>query len=170
MPLTGEAKREYERQRRRRIAAAKRALIQQATDTRPPGRPIKHEVAAMDLAKAELRSCLVAEDLGLTRFVRKLGQRIESGRMFIAREGKGKDAVSHTVTAHDNQAQLRALEILRDLLEVSGELPSRGAPSGVSGSHITVKVLLLGSANGVDGLAVRNGSLVDGQEVEVSRE
>ena len=170
MPLTGEAKREYMRERRRRVAAAKRALIQQATDTRPPGAPIKHEVAAVNLARAELRSLLATHDLGVSRLLTKVGQRLESGRLVITSEGAGRDRVSHTVTTHDNQAQLRATEILIGLLEAAGELPSRGSAPSSGGLHLSVKVLMLGDSNNGKGLQVRKGSLVDGQEVEVSRE
>lgn len=137
MPLTGEAKKEYQRiymrgRSNKSIQKVAASLAQTLVPHR--GRPHKLTDGQEETAQAALALALRSKRLDLDRYLGKLDEKLEAKK-------------EHTVAgvrtiSEDNDAQLRAHDTFGDLLSRAGMIPNPGKTSN-GGASITVNVLIL---------------------------
>ena len=124
MPLTGEAKREYQRVYMRGYAQAKTkrgvvAAVRDALGVRLPGKPVQVSEAAKQVLAETLRS----KSLDLDKIITTVHDSLAAERPY------GKDAIS----GPDNDARLRACDIGLRLHERAGTIPTVAQPAGGAG-------------------------------------
>lgn len=152
MPLTGEAKREYQRlymrDVRRKARAAGRlvsAAVQQAKQ-RSEGRPARPE----DTARTALAIVLENQGLTVERVVRKVAEKLAAK--------KHQTVAGKARLAEDNDTQLRAAETAIRLHERAGTIPSERSHIGGPGTLI-VNIL---TAEGARAMRMTSGALEAG--------
>ncbi len=143
MPLTGQAKREYQRdlmRKRRTLAKAAKIAIEQLTNN-APGRPRTIPSEVMAVAQTVLRDALDRAKVPLDVVIGKAAEKLEASRPYNGYQLVDGTAQSHTLMAQDNDAQLRATELLVDLHERAGTIPCRSNPDRSNGSHVTINLI-----------------------------
>ncbi len=134
MPLTGEAKRRWQRAYMREVRRTARAAGQlvsaavQRVKQRSEGRPARPE----DTARTALGIVLENQGLTVDRVVRKIGEKLESRRR--------QTIAGKAVLADDNDAQLRACDQALRLHGLAGTIPSERT-GGTSVGSLTINVL-----------------------------
>jgi len=149
MPITGEAKRKWQREYMR----VKRARARGETPVKEMTRPEREAVvlkalisgnrATVDRAleqtgitRQELTRQLTEAGLPIMRILRKFAEKLDAKKSLVSRGSHGVD----TIESDDNDAQLRAAEGALRLHERAGTIPI--APEGSQGgSHITVNMI-----------------------------
>ena len=148
MPLTGEAKREYQRvyARSRRHEALRQAAATAVamTGVRVDGQRDRRFKEGLDVVEDTARAtlALACREYGLTpeKLVGKLVQKLEATTM--------KTVAQEACEVQDNDAQLRAVAEGRDLLARAGLIPTP-IQHGPAGGHITLNVLVM-AADGTE--------------------
>jgi hypothetical protein len=132
MPLTGEAgrtyQREYKRKQRASMRQAAEAIIRSVVPTN--GRPSLLTQQAREVGQSVVREALEKSNLGLRRITDKVSERLDSSRPYAVTEEAGGRKV--TISAPDNDAQLRAAELGIRLHERAGTIPAGPQPQAVT--------------------------------------
>ena len=146
MPLTGEAKRKWQREYMRAKRARARGETPVAEMTRPQREAVVLKAlmtgsrATVDraleqtgLTRQELTRQLTESGLSMRRILRKFAEKLEAKKLLVSRGSHGLE----TLEADDNDAQLRAAEGAVRLHERAGTIPAPSEPHG-PGASITV--------------------------------
>jgi len=133
MPLTGEAKREWQRtydKERRSIGREVKRQVVALVEGGAPGHVVSR--AILDGAREKLQTVLTDQGLIPTLVVAKVREKLEATRPYmLSVEGeKGKRVA---IEGADNDAQLRACDLAIRLQERAGTIPTAAQPAGGAG-------------------------------------
>ncbi|HAM39830.1 MAG TPA: hypothetical protein DCP69_00450 [Candidatus Omnitrophica bacterium] len=130
MPLTGDAKREwqriYDRQRRQQGRIIAKTVKALATDTPLP--TVSQEI--LHAAQGRLQTILTDQGLHADLLVAKVRDKLAASRH--------QTVAGEAIEADDNDAQLRAVEIGIRLHERAGTIPAPAGGNGGGGTTINV--------------------------------
>ena len=128
MPLTGERRRtydrEYKRKRRASVQIAAQAIVESVgAVARQSGGQTLVDRAAVTVGPGLIREALERSNLKLQRITDTVGAQLDAERPMMVRDGD-EDGKRVTITTADNDARLRACEIGIKLHERAGTIPT----------------------------------------------
>ena len=137
MPLTGEAKREWQRtydKTRRSIGRQVKREVVALVEGGASGHAVSR--AILEGAREKLQTVLTEQGLLPTLVVAKVREKLDATRPYML-SVEGEKGKREAIEGDDNDAQLRACELAIKLHERAGTIP---APAGGNGGGTTINV------------------------------